>query len=369
MIVLVFIAIAIILACIVLLMAEVRGYVRRTRNKQQECALGPALKSPELNWAGITWIISLTLLCVGIVAYGYLYPRATFLPIAPGPVSGHPAYLQGYNIWCGLLLWLIFKNTIGRNQGGVKSAVSLVAISGSVLAVIVLNHWQSAVAMNEIQRQVSSLASSDSSAQWLSESKDPSSDTPRARGEFGEIERFFKTWLNQMASLRRDYAQELEAVGWDTILAPERLARDSTLIRSQWMLQKAKDIVAKYRTWTYVLYENAEQGIPSLPISERLRYEIASAFKRVKVQAHARHDELWALKVRIIAKCEEILALLSSRRDGWAVEDGRIVFANDSDLNLFNTYVSEIEKLLAAEEALEKQSIEDLNNALRSLDY
>jgi len=103
---------------------------------------------------------SLTLLCLGIVANGYLYPRATFIPIAPGPVSADPAFLRVYNIGCGLLLWLVFKNTIGRNQGGVKSAVSLAVISGSVLGVVLINSWQSGIAINEIQMQVSSLASS-----------------------------------------------------------------------------------------------------------------------------------------------------------------------------------------------------------------
>ena len=69
--------------------------------------------------------------------------------------------------------------------------------------------------------------------------------SPRARGEFGEIERFFKTRLSQMASLPKDYERELAAIGWETILDPERLGRDSTLIMSNLIVQKAKTIVAK----------------------------------------------------------------------------------------------------------------------------
>src|SRR6476646_6364574 len=154
MIVFVFFAVAILIASIVLLIGEVRAYLTRTRNKQQVCALKQALKSSKLNWASIAWMSSLTLLCVGILTNGYLYPSAALIPIGSGAASLHPMDLRAYNIQYGLLLWLVFKNTIGRNQGGVKSTVSSVAISGSVLGVALINSWQSAIAINEIQRQV-----------------------------------------------------------------------------------------------------------------------------------------------------------------------------------------------------------------------
>jgi ABC-type Fe3+ transport system permease subunit len=109
MIVFVFIAVAILIASIVLLIGEVRAYLTRTRNKQQVCALKQALKSSELNWASIAWMISLTLLCVGILTNGYLYPSAALIPIGSGPASLHPMDLRAYNIQYGLLLWLVFK--------------------------------------------------------------------------------------------------------------------------------------------------------------------------------------------------------------------------------------------------------------------
>ena len=144
----------------------------------------------------------------------------------------------------------------------------------------------------------------------------------KARGEFGEIERFFKTFLQQLRSVQDDYAAELDSIGWETILEPETLARDSTLSGRKLTLQQATDAVAKHRTWTYVLYENARQRVRGLPVSEAIRQEIASAFTREKVKALARHDQLWTFESRIIAKRQETIALLSSRRDGWAIEDG-----------------------------------------------
>lgn len=367
MIVLVSAAIAIILACVVLLIGEVRRYLATARNKQPGSARAYTFKSPKVSWPSITWIISLTLLCAGIIASGYLYPRTVFLPIAPEPASSSPGYLQGYNLGFGLLIWLIFAYTIGRQQGRVEAAISFLAISGSVFVTVRIADRQSSIAMSEIQRQVSSLAGSAPGTQALPQRSEAHSASPRARGEFGEIERFVKTWLNQMASLQEDYAGELAEIGWETILDPERLARDSTLIMSKLIVQKAKDIVAKYRTWTYVFYENTRQAIPNLSVSERVRQEMANGFDYLKVTAHARHDALWEYESRIIATVEQIFVLLSSRRGAWVVEDGRIVFANQSDLTLFNSYMTTIEKLTSEQEAFEKQNIEKITQELDGL--
>ena len=235
-----------------------------------------------------------------------------FLPIAPEPASSSPGYLQGYNLGFGLLIWLIFAYTIGRQQGRVEAAFRFWHFQ--------LNFCHRANCRSAKQRrdernprQVSSLAGSATGTQALPQRSEAHSASPRARGEFGEIERFVKTWLNQMASLQEDYVGELaESVG--RRFDPERLARDSTLIMSNLIVQKAKDSVAKYRTWTYVFYENTRQAIPNLSVSERVRQEMANDFDYLKVTAHARHVALWEYESRIIATVEQIVVLLSSRR-------------------------------------------------------
>ena len=94
---------------------------------------------------------------------------------------------------------------------------------------------------------------------------------------------------------------------------------------------------------------------------------MANGFDYLKVTAHARHDALWEYESRIIATVEQIFVLLSSRRGAWVVEDGRIVFANQSDLTLFNSYMTTIEKLTSEQEAFEKQNIEKITQELDRL--
>jgi hypothetical protein len=345
--------------CVVLLIGEVRRDLAMGTNKQRELPPRYTLTSPRVNSWSLAWTISLTVLCLSIVAYGWLYPRALFLTIVPNPASISPAYLQAYNVSCGVLLWLVFRSTIGRNQGGVKSVISLVAISGSVLSIVLISNREASIAMEEIQRHVSSLGSSGSQT---------SSTVTRARGEFGEIERFFKRRLSQMASLAKDYERELAAIGWETILDPESLGRDSTLIMSDSIVEKAKKIVAKYKSWTYALCENSKQAVSRIPISGWAKQHMVNDLRQVLEEMHAGLDERWSWEAQIIAVVEQVVAWLSSRPDAWVVENGVLVFAHESDLSQFKSYMTELDKVTSQQGAREKES-PGLDNELQPLQY
>jgi len=258
-----------------------------------------------------------------------------------------------------VLLWLVFRSTIGRNQGGGKSVISLVAISGSVLSIVLISNREASIAMEEIQRHVSSLGSSGS---------ETSSTVTRARGEFGEIERFFKRRLSQMASLARDYERELAAIGWETILDPESLGRDSTLIMSDSIVEKAKKIVAKYKSWTYALCENSKQAVSHIPISEWAKQHMVNDLRQVLEEMHAGLDERWSWEAQIIAVVEQVVAWLSSRPAAWGVENGVLVFAHESDLSQFKSYMTQLDKITSQQGAREKESA-GLNNELKQLQY
>jgi hypothetical protein len=246
-----------------------------------------------------------------------------------------------------VLIWLVFRITIGRNQGGVKSVISLLAISGSVLATVLISNREGGIAMEEIQKHVSSLASSGS---------ETNSDVPRARGEFGDIERFFKTRLSQMASLTKDYERELAAIGWETILDPERLGRNSTPIMSNLIVRKAKAILAQYKNWTHDMCENSKQAIADIPVSEWAKQHMANNNAQLLEAARAWLDERWSWEAQIIAEVEQVIAWLFSRRDAWDVENDVFVFANESDLSRFKSYMTKLEKLTSQQGTREKES-------------
>ena len=349
------IAFSIMVVCVALLIGEVRRYLTTSGQRA-----GQALKSvaPANSWS-IVWTISLAVLCLAIIVHGWLYPRALFVTLVSPPAFVTPGYLQGYNVSCGVLIWLVFRSTIGRNQGGLKSVISLLAISGSVLATVLIGNREGSIAMEEIQRHLSSLASLDSGT---------NPDAPRARGEFGEIERFYKTRLSQMASLAKEYERELAAIGWETILDPERLGRDSTMIMSNVIVQKAATLVARYQTWTDVSLEESKQAVSDIPINEWAKQHMVNDIGQVMEEVHAGLNERWSWEGEIIALVGRVIEWLSSNHEAWSVENGGLVFANPSDLRRFNSYMTKLDKLTSQQGAREKES-NGPNRELKWLKY
>jgi hypothetical protein len=71
---------------------------------------------------------------------------------------------------------------------------------------------------------------------------------------------------------------------------------------------------------------------------------------------HAGLDGRWSWEAQIIAAVEQVVAWLSSKRDAWGVENGVLVFANESDLSRFNSYMTKLDKVTSQQGAREKES-------------
>lgn len=319
--------------------------------------------STTLDQPSRAWMTSLAIVCLGIVAYGYLYSKNT---------TSNFAFLFGYNLPIGLVIWAIFHVAVGRKQGKKNAGLAFAAIFGALIASDLISYSQQKVsatqAITEIQKDYSSITKAATDAQGLPQRIDRQLDTtPTTKGEFGEMERFMKTFMNKMASQRNDYLLELDAIGWAKILDPERVRQDKTLMESKMMVQQAKDIVGKYRARTYTLLENARKDIGTLNVSENSRQEMASGFDRGMAKSRTQIDALWELEAKTISEFENIFALLAARNGAWVVQDGKILFASDHDLNTFNSYVLAIQDLTSKEEAIQKQSINAVNNNFNRL--
>ena len=313
--------------------------------------------------ANSLWMVALGIVCLGIVAYGYKYSQNT---------TGNFAFLFGENLGIGFFIWGIFHTALGRKQSKMKAALSFFLILGSLMVSSLIGYSQQKLAttqaITEIQKDYSAITSSATDAQGLPQRIEKQLDTtPTAKGEFGEMERFMKTLMNQMASQRNDYLLEIDAIGWGKILDPERLKEDRTLVESKIMIRKAKDIVGKYRARTYTLLENARKDIGSLNVSESSRREMANGFDTGMAKSRAQIDAIWNLEAKTISEFENIVTLLSARRGAWTVQNGQILFTSDDDLSTFNSYVASIQDLASKQGAIQKQNIQAVNNSFNKL--
>jgi hypothetical protein len=172
-----------------------------------------------------------------------------------------------------------------------------------------------------------------------------------------------KTFMDQMVSQRNDYLLELEAIGWNGILDPNRIKEDKTFIESKVTIQKAKEIVKKYKNRTNNLLENAKDNIRSLNISESSKRGMLSGFgfDRGMGKAKDNIDAMWSLEAKTINEFENIITLLAARKGAWVVESGQILFYNDSDLERFNSYIASIQNIMNQQEQTQRQSVQTVH--------
>ena len=72
----------------------------------------------------------------------------------------------------------------------------------------------------------------------------------------------------------------------------------------------------------------------------------------------------WDLEAKLVSEFENVVALLSRTRGAWSVENGQIVFADESDLSAFNASLNAITELVKKENELQKTAIKLLEDGV-----
>jgi len=309
------------------------------------------------------WKVALALVCAAILGYGFFYSKNT---------TSNLAYLIGFSFPLALLIWAIFYSAVARKRGAKIAGFSFLAIYISMIANGLIgysHHKQEAKqAISEIKKQYSELIDSSTDSQGFPKRIDkPIDTTPIASGEFGEMERFLKEIMNQMASQRNDYLLELEAIGWNSILDANRIKADKTFIEGKVTIQKAKVVVAKYTKITQSSYKDIKDNISSLDISESSKKEMLTGFNRELRKSKATVDAMWTLEAKTISEFDKIITLLAAKKSAWAVEGEQILFYNDSDLERFNSYIATIQNIVKQQEAIQRQNVQTANRGLDSI--
>ena len=298
------------------------------------------------------WRIPMGVLCLGILTYGWRYSQVQ-------DTGETLPSIVGYCLPSAFLIWIAVRIVIIRGCGVRVAGVCFLAIYGASIAGALLGVAQQKA---EAKQAVAAMNN-----QWveLMEASTDSYGIPRpiqgrldterkARGEFGEVEGLWKDYIAQAISQRNDYLRELDTMGWARILDPERIARDTTLVESRMMIQRAKEIVEKYERMAGTLLTDARQRIQTLAMSNSSRQEMTSGFDRGMEEAQ--FDGLWALQKGVLSECESSFDLLSRRPKQWVISDGRILFYDENDLRRFNSCIISIQNLAAEQEKIQQRN-------------
>ena len=308
--------------------------------------------------------IWLAVLCVGVFVYNVLRSDSGGGASYPGA-----SYAIGEGIGGGLLFWVIFHFVIAKRRGWGFSGLSLVLILALATVGTLINfkareNREQMARMNAgMRKEMEAIASA------VKEGKPTAKidTTPAAQGDIGEMERFGRAFMSRMAEQRNDYLRQLDAIGWDKILDPQRIAGDKSLTQSKAMVSKARPIVAAYKEKALATMEGARADIDKLQVSEDAKAGFRKGFERSLENSRGRLTEQLDLEGRIVEEVGKLFDLLSAKTGTWSVRNGKLVFADQATLSGFNGHIAEIQKMAARQEALQKQAVDSTRAKLENM--
>ena len=318
----------------------------------------PSIKKQD---SGNLWQIFLAILSLCILGYGLFFSKN---------VIDSLTWLIGYYLPSSIIVWLIFCAIFIRKKGAKIVGISFIIIYVSFMLSgylsVTMHKIEAKKAITEIETQFEKIAKSSSSPSGIPERiQEEIQTSPKSKGVFGEMERFVKIFMDRSVSLRNDYLLELNAVGWDKVLDPTRLKNDRTFVESKFTINKAKEIVEKYKILTNSLFEDAYAEIDRLEMDEEFKQEMKDGFKRGMEPTKVTIDRNWFLEEKCVLEIEKIIDLLSTRKDSWVIENSQFLFYNENDLKEFNAHIYNIQDIFKEQQLTQQQSVDQVKESLK----
>lgn len=318
-------------------------------------------------------IIMLIVICIGIVVYEVYYSTNTILinPRFLEAVQRQILRLVGGHLVNALIIWGIFRVAFLRKRNTNLNGIAFFAIFmalfvGSLIAAFKQKD-QAIKTISFIQQEMNSVANTYTGAGKFSShvEKAPIQAT-KTSDEFGEIERYVKECISRLVDLNNSYLLEITAIGWNSILDARRIKNDPALSESMVMIEKAKTIVDKYEKKVVELIQFSKTHIHVLNMSESSKRELMIGFEEGMNESDKKIKDLWGMEKQAICQFENIF-LLFAKSKNWVVENDKILFYSDEELELFNSYLQKIQNLKNQQEQLQKSQLAELNQNLESI--
>jgi outer membrane murein-binding lipoprotein Lpp len=181
----------------------------------------------------------------------------------------------------------------------------------------------------------------------------PASD---ANTEAGRIQHVARMSFQAFADLQNAYLKDMVATGFDTLLDPDRVAKDEGLKESREILAKSKAVTAAHREKFTEHVRTFPDKIKNLPDSPASDPEWFRGFQQGFQRNGQRAMRIWELEMQAVDKVGEVIEILAAAEGKWHPENGSFMFEEEADLEKFNAVLQEAAALGAEQEKLREEA-------------
>ena len=278
------------------------------------------------------------------------------------------AYMIGYMLGIGLLILLIgVATTKKRSETRANFLVSL-----SLVAVV----WVSASCFKEWEAHKEFKASARYLANVVNAATPPDSSptenasvSPPQHEEIANLKVPGHTdsgaaeaaaLMNTMAELVKKQAERMTALGKkfdapdaaiDTVLIPENFVNPARLAESRKRLQKFQSLIAERQRLLDDCFRESEELIKTSHMSEYQRSQVLQGFHKTLRQTKTNYKKLDDSQQATIKASSAILDIAQRGMGVNQIQDGKILFAAQGDLDAYNRNLERVMQLAQEEQA------------------
>lgn len=198
--------------------------------------------------------------------------------------------------------------------------------------------------------------------QLVSGSRDVNT-TRTASGEAGALEEHLKNFFSTVANDRRDYDAELTALDIENIFTPENLRADPQLTETKFRVRRAAAIAEKYTALAERRVQDFRAGTAAIQTTEDTKRSLLEGIDQGEVKHGPRRRRVWELERLMLGEVEKAVTLLSSEQ--WSFEGDQIAFQDERKAEVYNGYMTNMNRYAKESETLTVDLQNQLGEALR----
>jgi hypothetical protein len=284
------------------------------------------------------------------------------------------SYLFGYHLIYALVVSAIFGVMSRPPLTVMGRLVAFLAILASFVAGDVIAYQRNLRSMigskeelKEAMNRVIALgASSGDDANTNTEEK--SSGT----GSSAVLPAFLERTTKEALASYQEYERSLEASKWQILLDPDRIRRDSDGSETLQIASDAMLALTKHRARMVSLYERMPKDAEAIALPKNVKTQFLKGIQKSLPRARAEMLQALEAEQTIIDSYTTMAQFLRLRRGQWGIQNERLVFSNQKDVDDYSKLVDNAGKAAAIQEKLKNESgsriravREDMEDALK----
>jgi hypothetical protein len=191
-----------------------------------------------------------------------------------------------------------------------------------------------------------------------------------ATGEVGEVERISLDFIQQIAADARAYQREIDASGLTTLFTDPAMRSRAGLPAARAKVAAARALIQRYSRLSGLRFDGLLRRVEHAPISPAMKAGMMEGIRRNMAPTRDYWRRMWAYETEAVGAYDTMLAILERSR--WTRRGTQFIFAAGADSTAFNRQNSELDRIVAAQDALDveqrsraRQSIGRLRDATR----